>query len=140
MNSELRLDKILDYYDKPQLFVARDKFDAQYLCLLYDDTNTPSYTAVKISASRLEDFLSGKVDLRQLFTAPENKGEYYNVVYQDHHIFISPLETNTLPEYRLPAEGYTLDSESQESITVHIPVKDHGLFTELVRKFGWACM
>lgn len=53
---------------------------------------------------------------------------------------ISPFPGNTLPEERLPEKGYTLNNDSQESITVHLPVKDHGLFTELVRKFGWACM
>ena len=33
----LRIDKILDFCDVPQLFVARDAFDTLYLCLLYDD-------------------------------------------------------------------------------------------------------
>lgn len=63
MNNELRIDKILDYYDEPQLFIARDKPDAQDICLLYADDVTPKYTAVKISNARLTDFLSGKVDL-----------------------------------------------------------------------------
>lgn len=140
MNNELRLDKILDFYDEPQLFIARDIFDAQYICLLYDDANAPTYTAVKISNERLADFLAGKADLRQLFTNPEVKGEYYDVVYSGNHFAIAPLDIKSLPEDRLPQDGYTLDSDSQESITVHLPVKDHGLFTELVKKFGWACM
>ena len=89
MNNELTINKILDYCDEPQLFIARDMFDAQYICLLYADEETPKYTAVKISNAK---------------------------------------------------KGYTLDAETQESITVHLPIKDHGLFTELVRKFGWACM
>lgn len=140
MSDELRLDKILDFYDNPQLFIARDKFDAQYLCLLYDDSKAPSYTAVRISNDRLDDFLAGKTDLRQLFANPEIKGEYYEVVYTHNHLGISPLGIHALPEDRLPDAGYKLDSDSQESITVSLPVKDHGLFTELVRKFGWACM
>lgn len=32
MNNSLRIDKVLDFYDTPQLFIGRDKFDAQYLC------------------------------------------------------------------------------------------------------------
>lgn len=42
MNNELRIDKILDCYDEPQLFTARDIFDTQYICLLYADDETPS--------------------------------------------------------------------------------------------------
>ena len=140
MNNELRIDKILDYYDEPQLFIARDMFDAQYICLLYADDEKPKYTAVKISNAKLTDFLSGKVDLRQLFVSPEMKGEYYEVVGNDDHLSITLLECATLPEDRLPDSGYMLDADTQESITVHLPIKDHGLFTELVRKFGWACM
>lgn len=140
MTNELRIDKILDYYDGPQLLTARDKFDAQYLCLLYDDNEAPKYTAVKISNDKLTDFLTGKVDLQQLFVSPEVKGEYYDVDGHGDHLCISPFPGNTLPGKRLPEKGYTLNNDSQESITVHLPVKDHGLFTELVRKFGWACM
>ena len=140
MNNELRIDKILDYYDEPQLFIARDMFDAQYICLLYADDEKPKYTAVKISNTKLTDFLSGKVDLRQLFVSQEMKGEYYAVDGNDDHLSITPLECATLPEDRRPDSGYMLDADTQESITVHLPIKDHGLFTELVRKFGWACM
>ena len=32
----LRIDKILDFCDVPQLFVARDAFDTLYLCLVGD--------------------------------------------------------------------------------------------------------
>jgi hypothetical protein len=140
MNNELRIDKILDYYDEPQLFIARDMFDAQYICLLYADEEKPKYTAVKISNAKLTDFLFGKVDLRQVFVSPEVKGEYYDVINNGDNLIITPLECISLPEDRLPEAGYTLDADTQESITVHLPVKDHGLFTELVRKFGWACM
>ena len=140
MNNELRIDKILDYYDEPQLFIARDMFDAQYICLLYADDEKPKYTAVKISNTKLTDFLRGKIDLRQVFVSPEVNGEYYEVFNNGDHLSITPLECATLPEDRLPDSGYMLDADTQESITVHLPIKDHGLFTELVRKFGWACM
>ncbi len=33
MEDVLRIDKILDFCDVPQLFVARDAFDTLYLCL-----------------------------------------------------------------------------------------------------------
>ena len=115
-------------------------FDAQYICLLYADDEKPRYTAVKISNAKLTDFLRGKIDLRQVFVSPEVNGEYYEVINNDDHLSITPLKGTNLQEERLPEPGYTLDADTQESITVHLPIKDHGLFTELVRKFGWACM
>ena len=48
--------------------------------------------------------------------------------------------STALSEERLPEEGYFLETSGKESIVVNIPVKDRGLFTKLVRKFGWACM
>lgn len=140
MSNILRLDKILDYYDEPQLFVARDKFDALYICLLYDDATAYRYTAVKISNIRLNGFLSGKEDLRAIFVNPENIGEYFDVVYDKGNYVATSLNASTISEERLPSEGYTIDADTNETMTVNLPIKDHGLFTELVHKFGWACL
>lgn len=140
MSNELIVDKILDYYDEPQLFIARDMFGTQYICLLYADEGKSRYTAIKISNGRLSDFLAGKVDLRRLFLSPEIKGDYYEVVNDGDHLYITPFNGDTLPEDRLQESGYTLDADTKEFITLHLPIKDHGLFTELIRKFGWACM
>lgn len=140
MGNEIRLDKILDFYDEPQLFIGRDKFDAQYICLLYDDTSVCRYTAVKISGERLRSFLEGKTDLREIYLHPENKGEYYEVIYDDHHFMATPIEASRVSEDRLPDAGYTIESGTHETMTVNLPIKDHGLFTELVHKFGWACL
>lgn len=140
MNNVLRLDKILDFYDEPQPFIGRDKFDAQYICLLYTDSPVCRYTAVKISGNRLNRFLSGQEDLRSIFVNPENQGEYFDVAFDNNVFAISPLGSTSIEESRLPAEGYKLDADSHETMTVNLPVKDHGLFTELIHKFGWACM
>ena len=86
MENVLRIEKILDFCDVPQLFVARDAFDTLYLCLLYEDELLCRYTGIRISARRLEDFLSGGIDLRSLFIHPENKHEYFDVVFQTCNI------------------------------------------------------
>lgn len=140
MNDALVVDKILDFYDVPQLFLGRDKFDAQYICLLYSDSPVCRYTAVKISNSRLNAFLSGKEDLRSVFVKPENRSEYFEVTFDNNRFGLSPMKLDEIPENRLPDNGYTIDADTQETITVNLPVKDHGLFTELVHKFGWACL
>lgn len=138
--SELKIDTIFEYYDHPQLITARDCFDTQYLCLLYTDEPECCYTAIKVSNKRLQEFCNGKVDLRTMFLKPEGGKTYYQVCYHSESYLLSPKTYSSIPEEYLPAEGYYLDEVSKESYMVNIPVKDHGIFKEIVRKFGWACM
>lgn len=138
--SSLKVDSILEYYDNPQLLTARDCFDTLYLCLLYEDTPECKYTAIRISSKRLQDFCIGKKDLRSLFISPESNLEYFDVRYSNDSLVLDSKISTTISEERLPDEGYYLETSGKESIVVNIPVKDKGLFTELVRKFGWACM
>ena len=138
--STLKVDSILEYYDNPQLLTARDCFDTLYLCLLYEDTPECKYTAIRISSKRLQDFCIGKKDLRSLFISPESNLEYFDVRYSNDSLVLDSKISTTISEERLPDEGYYLETSGKESIAVNIPVKDKGLFTELVRKFGWACM
>ena len=138
--STLKVDSILEYYDNPQLLTARDCFDTLYLCLLYEDTPECKYTAIRISSKRLQDFCIGKKDLRSLFISPESNLEYFDVRYSNDSLVLDSKISTTISEERLPDEGYYLETSGKESIVVNIPVKDKGLFTELARKFGWACM
>ena len=108
MEDVLRIDKILDFCDVPQLFVARDAFDTLYLCLLYDDETVYRYTGIRISTRRLESFLAGKADLRLLYLQPENEHEYYDVVFQSGEYQKTLLKESVLLEDKLPAEGYVL--------------------------------
>ena len=140
METKLTIDQILDYCDVPQLFTARDTFDTLYLCLLYEDNPICSYTAIRLSSKRLTEFLSGKLDLRFLFVHPELDQEYFDVVFQNNEYQMGTMLKQTLPEERLPAEGYYMVSNSRENVVVNIPMNDRNLLKELVRKFGWACM
>ena len=140
METKLTIDQILDYCDVPQLFTARDTFDTLYLCLLYEDNPICSYTAIRLSSKRLTEFLSGKLDLRFLFVHPELDQEYFDVIFQNNEYQMGTMLKQTLPEERLPAEGYYMVSNSRENVVVNIPRNDRNLLKELVRKFGWACM
>ena len=140
METKLTIDQMLDYCDVPQLFTARDTFDTLYLCLLYDDDSECLYTGIRLSSSRLSDFLSGKYDLRYLFLHPEQSGEYFAVSFSDDEYHKKPLLISCLSEDRLPAEGYYMAADARENVVVNIPTNDRSLLKELVRKFGWACM
>ena len=91
MNNKLKIEKILDFCDVPQLFVARDAFDTIYLCLLYEDEPTCKYTAIRVSSDRLLSFLNGKEDLRNLFVNPETPSEYFNVEYSNGEYLFNHL-------------------------------------------------
>lgn len=140
MEDVLRIDKILDFCDVPQLFVARDAFDTLYLCLLYDDETVYRYTGIRISTRRLDSFLAGDIDLRTLFLQPENEQEYYDVVFQLGEYQKVLFREKALPEDKLPASGYVLSGDIRENVVINLPIKDRSLLAELVRKFGWACM
>lgn len=140
MKDFLKIERILDYCDVPQLFVARDVFDTIYICLLYEDEPMCRYTAVRISSRRLTAFLSGQIDLRMLFVEPETSNEYFDVVFTEDAYQKTPFSEVVLSEDKLPAEGYTFSGEENENVIVSIPIKDRNLLSEIVRKFGWACM
>ena len=93
MNKKLYIERILDFCDVPQLFIARDAFDTIYLCLLFEDEPSCRYTAIRVSSERLQSFLSGREDLRFLFDNPENAFEYFDVEYRDNEYFFQPHES-----------------------------------------------
>lgn len=140
MNDILTIEKVIDFYDLPQLFVAHDRFKTLYLCLLYDDEPTACYTAIRISDQQLSNFMNGRLDLRTMFTHPEVEGEYFDVAFTGNAYHIKPSASTVIGEGRLPAEGYTLNHQSMENITLSIPSSDTTLLLDIARKFGWACV
>lgn len=136
----LTMDKLLEFVDVPQLFLARDKFDTQYLCLLYEDEPTCKYTAVKISPEQFSLFIQKKTDLRTLYVTPELAGEYFDVEYNDNSYVITRCSYNVIPEDRLPMSDYYFDDTDLENITVQVPKKDKPLFLRLLRHRGWVAM
>ncbi len=138
--SVLKVDTILEYYDNPQLMTARDCFGILYLCLLYEDSPLCQYVAIRVSAKRLGELCRGEKDLRSLFLSPEEQKEYFEVSYDNDKLRLHPQPLSEISEDMLPAEGWFFDKSRTERIVVNVPTKDKALFTELAKKFGWACM
>lgn len=134
------MDKLLEFVDVPQLFLARDKFDTQYLCLLYEDEPTCKYTAVKISPEQFSLFIQKKTDLRTLYVTPELAGEYFDVEYSDNNYTMTRCSYDVIPEERLPESDYYFDDTDLENITVQVPKKDKPLFLHILRHRGWVAM
>ena len=110
----LRLTEILDYYDVPQLVVALDAVGTQYLCLAYDEDAEGhlKYIAANISRDRLNDLMTGHIDLRQIYLEPELA--LYDVL-QDGAVVSAQLREEAPAEYMLPDEGYFLNFSKRES-------------------------
>ena len=132
--TNLFLDRILEFHDVPQILVAKDSFGTQYLCLLFDDGAGCRYTGIKISSSRLDDYL------RTLYLNPENDNEYFNVSYNDNHYELQSFEGKDLPEERLPEKGYFHVESRSEIYTIKVPSCDKNIFQDIARRMGWVCM
>lgn len=77
MKTTITIDKVLIYYDLPQVFVGRDVVGGLFLCLLEESQEEyDEYLGIRISQYRLFEILAGKVDLRSIYTQPEIQ-QYY---------------------------------------------------------------
>lgn len=114
----LNIIRTLEFYDVPQIFVAVDAVGIKYLCLHYEvvDDGTLLYIAVQLSEDRLNDFLKGHIDLRQLYTNPEQEGSLYIVKYDDT-IIAQPYLEELLPSM-LPLEGYYYDDSIDDDAEI----------------------
>lgn len=136
----ITIERVLDYCDVPQLFIGRDKFDTQYICLLYDDEDGYKYTAIRISNARYSSFVRGETDLRTLFVNPEYEGEYFDVLFKEHTHIIVPSDGRNITEDRLPSENYYMDNEEIETLTISIPKHERNFFERLIHQYGWVAM
>lgn len=109
----LNLIKILEFYDVPQLFLAADKFGAKYICMMiqFDHEIGFQYLSVQISDERLDSFLSGRLDLRNLYLHPEVEDAFYKVVVRNQIIKADFFDREDITEQVLPEEGYFYEED-----------------------------
>ena len=111
----LEVEKILEYYDVPQLFTARDDDGCRYICLLYSHPNGEmDIVGVGVSTVKLMKFLGGEIDLLSMFLNPEDG---YHIVdvntwYYGRHFALERKEP--LEDYMLPDEGYFYKENKDE--------------------------
>lgn len=93
MKRAVEIETLLEFYDVPQLFIAKDKADTRFMCVLYED--------------------GGGIDLRALILAPELEDEYFIVTFQNNEYEIRPFH-GVLKEEMLPEEGYLFSGDWDE--------------------------
>lgn len=107
----LKLTKILDFYDVPEVFIATDIMGTRYMCLRnsYSEDEGFVYIAVQISENRLDDYISRRIDLRTLYTKPEVDNSYFKVTVCAEKISAFPL--TTIEDFQIPEEGYYYEED-----------------------------
>ncbi len=94
--------------------------------------------------------ISQKAFAKMLGTQPSHLSEVLNgkraltteLAMKIEHVIGLPakllLSAQTQYELELASQNH-VDDKQQETVAVTIPIKDHTLLQELVRRFGWAC-
>ena len=114
LNRTIRHTETLIYYDGPQLFLARDQVNAQYLCMLVEDSNEfNKFLCVPISSKRLEKFYWKEIDLRKIYEDPESGELFYAEIAEniqgDYQLV--PVSFDSLPKEWLPEPGFIFKRE-----------------------------
>lgn len=138
MKTTITIDKVLIYYDLPQVFVGRDAVGSLYLCLFEESHEEyDEYLGIRISQYKLFGLLAGKVDLRSIFIQPEIQ-EYY--VIRGFNEFELAESKIVVDERDLPASGifihYDLDPNdiiNKEVADLNRPVFHIGVVDEQSR-------
>ena len=121
----LRLTEILDFYDVPQVFVAADAVGTSYLCLFYDydENGRQKCISVTISKERLNDFVTGHLDLRSIFLEPEMS--CYDVIVEGG-IIEACIRHEVFTDNMLPDEGFYLDYSLKENHEMVMTSQEEG--------------
>lgn len=102
----------LVYYDGPHLIVAQDQLGLNYVCLLVKaEQDFDEFLCSPVSKGRLGLLLSGELDVRAIFEAPE-AGELLDGMAADgdlNQITTEPVDKAALPDAYIPDSGVFLD-------------------------------
>lgn len=137
MNRHLNIDQILVFNDYPELFKAIDSIGQEYLCLCikYNEFEY-EYCCVSVSKKRYASYLSGKIDLRDVFEKPELKEWWFTNDTSEQIINIELYTFQTIPQEYLPTVGYFHSKENNEegileevvehnNVVVHLSLSDN---------------
>lgn len=141
---KLTLHKILEFYDVPQLFLAKDTMDTNYLCLLYNQDDGYEYIGVQVSNIRLHTFLCGELDLKSAYMNPEQDNSLYHILVKDERIVADKLlQPEEISDAMLPDAGYyfdaddAIDDSNTDTLQLDIPSTDRGMFADIAKRMGW---
>lgn len=112
---KLEILEVYEFYDKPCLFSCRNVAGQIFLAIWIDETSySDSWLYVPTSLRRLQQIISGKIELRNVFLEAED-GFVFEVIIS--HVENSPnvikISCNKITEDKLPSPGEFLSCQSQ---------------------------
>ena len=122
MNTAITIDRVLVYYDLPQVFVGRDAVGGMYLCLFEESQDEfDEYLGIRISQYKLFELMAGKIDLRSTYTQPEIPLYYIIRGFDEYEI----AETKSIVEERdLPATDFFIHYDLDPNDIINWEVTD----------------
>lgn len=105
---------LLDY-DYPQVFIAIDAIETQYICMVVEiHDHEPSFLCTPISRQRKSALCSGKIDLLQAYASPEIEEFYVAKPSNLTEPFqIERADFSECPGYYLPDAGLVFSCEDE---------------------------
>ncbi len=114
----VKLTRILDYYDGIQTFAAEDPAGSQYVCVMIDTVGDfGRYAVVNASPQRMNDFMTGSVDLRTLMLETPG-GKWYIATADgtiDDPLLLEPQSQPMTDANCLPEAGFFIADPVREN-------------------------
>ncbi|WP_017325924.1 DUF6575 domain-containing protein [Synechococcus sp. PCC 7336] len=115
---KLRIVEILDWYDGPRLFIAENATGNRYVAFWADEQEDETlWLYSSVSESRIAHLVSGKLDLRSIYTEPEDGVIFLIRLTNQAQSSVEVLTPNELARDLLPPDEDFL-------------VSDEGFFSE----------
>lgn len=106
---ELTLTEVLVYYDVPQVFLSKNAFGAQLICMLYEDSSVQDeflYIATYITEERANLFKGRRIDLLSVFQNPEEPIFFKVKVNNELRIIANEMDAGMITADMLPDDGF----------------------------------
>ena len=124
---KLTVDRVLIFYDLPQLFIAKDQLGGKYVCLNVDtETDYARYFSIPVSINKLNDLILSNIDLRTAFQSSEN-GVWYFVTFDENEEFITEaVNFDEVPDVLLPEPDFFFPQVEEANQTIIKEATDKG--------------
>ena len=125
----LRYERMLFYYDGPQVFELRDAIGGHYIAVKitpeqYSGTIhsqnglDDSFLVAGVAPGMLSQFRSGGIDLRALLLGSDRNEHYLGIAENgiDDSLVLQPLDISLTESELLPDEGFLLHDSTSEGV------------------------
>jgi hypothetical protein len=115
---QLRIIEVLDWYDGPRLFIAQNRSGSRYIVFWADETEEGSlWLYASASENRIDGIVSGKLDLRRIYTEPEEGMIFLIRLFKDKPSSVEMVFHHDIDQELLPPVDDFLIFEDRESFS-----------------------